>query len=404
MLIGFNRENTYVTAITLPSSVLISFVGSVPLCILTLTGFHQKFGSAKTDDQITSLYTWNDGSLWILRCFGTLSVTLLAFYSYQIIKDHSITQKTADVFNELLRDRDLSEKSAASCEDQEQYQEQVGKGQEIRRSEGPQRDVEMVRQRTPNRNTSDNVSNTGVISNFEVLGTDDSAASLSIDARMLLLHLTSDELEQLLASSLLSTSLSPSSLSSSSVVKIMHRHSLFAVIGGSVTLLFMLAVCIVDAICAMGGFSTLLLSLSLLLLAFIIYQFLRAMAFSEILDKVSHCVWTAEILLSYARVVLQEVKNPDHSVATELDKQGIVISESDRSVTEDMSQLLLRRKYISQGYSQVNTADSINEDGHASCQHRQSFTSCSVYFFAAMYLLLIIISSTILWKDIVNIR
>jgi len=40
-LVGLNRENAYVTAITLPSSVLVTFVGAIPLCMLTLTGFHQ---------------------------------------------------------------------------------------------------------------------------------------------------------------------------------------------------------------------------------------------------------------------------------------------------------------------------------------------------------------------------
>eukprot|EP01035_Chromulina_nebulosa_P027131 gene27131-35639_t len=365
---GLNRENTYVTAITLPSSVLISFFGSVPLCILTLTGFHQQFpanGSAKEDDQITSLYTWNDGSLWILRCFGTLSVTVLAFYSYQIIKDHSITQSIADKINNLLRERELAHSAAVSCEDQ-------GKGGdlEVRRSEEIQADVELVQFSDARTDTIHD--SAGIASDGAIRSSEDST-SLSIDTRMLLLHLTSEELAQLVSPPL------PSS-TRTAVLTGIHRQSMFTVIVGSLTLAFMLVVCALDAVYAMGGFSTLLLSLSLLLLAFIIYEFLRAMAFSEILEKIIHCNWTEDILQSYARIVLEEFNVVD------LIKDGAILSESDISASievsaETMSTLLLPKQSMYEGYLQVNTADgsNSNEDSKALPRQRPKFHGAQAF-------------------------
>mmetsp|Transcript_32482 Transcript_32482/g.44524 ORF Transcript_32482/g.44524 Transcript_32482/m.44524 type:complete len:595 (-) Transcript_32482:20-1804(-) len=266
---GLNRENAYVTAITLPSSVLVSFFGAIPLCMLTLTGFQQIQHSSgpHTDDHISSLYKWNDSSLWTLRCFGTLAVTLLAAYSYLVIKNHSITQLVANKLNEIVReDEKLNPLNAEAVAMQE----------------------------------------IGV--NSRRVGTLKPADEGS---RMLLLHFSMSELQQLVESSSSMTSLLIRLLS-------MYRRTVFATTTSAMAAVLMLAVCCVDAIYAQGSFSTLLLALSLLSLAYSLYEALRVVALLEVQRSLQDGCWTALQLCTLVKVVMEDFKERGCSVSEDL--------------------------------------------------------------------------------------
>jgi Na+/melibiose symporter-like transporter len=68
---------------------------------LTLSGFKQE--SDVDDDYITSQYTWNDSSLWILRTMGCPIVLLCACLSYYILRNYPISKDIANQINDAVK-------------------------------------------------------------------------------------------------------------------------------------------------------------------------------------------------------------------------------------------------------------------------------------------------------------
>ena len=78
-----------------PSSLIVLFIGSIPVAILFASGFVSGTNTP-TDDQVVSEFVWNDGILWELRVFTTLLVAVLAIASFFVIRKHPLTVKVMD--------------------------------------------------------------------------------------------------------------------------------------------------------------------------------------------------------------------------------------------------------------------------------------------------------------------
>ena len=358
------------TAITLPSSVLVSFLGSIPLCILTLTGFHQRLQGGevgeegeKSDDRISSLYQWNERSLWTLRCFGTLSVTLLALYSYQVIRNYSVTQSVADGLNKILLQKD--EEPLQLPADKEEA--------------GPLDESLHIELLTKIADYSESDSSSSM------------SVSLSESTRMLLLHLSSSELKEILSF----RAHSSAAIFTLQYLTSLHARTVSAMLGGLLTIAVMVTVCVIDAFLANGSFSTMLLSLSLLLMAFSLYELLRSWAVSEICNKIRTQEWTSGQFISYVVIVCYEFDAHCTSVREKLEADGIVPEDNLNDAGTRTS--LFKGKYDSY---EVLTGKNGKDRDIESVAYKFCRRGGSYYAVALAYSILLTVSFLILWRDI----
>lgn len=84
---------------------------ALPLSALNLTGFTQNIVD---DDNLNGMYSWNTGSLWVLRISGTLLVAAIAMASYYLIQKYPLTQKVADQMNAAVQKREEGKREADS--------------------------------------------------------------------------------------------------------------------------------------------------------------------------------------------------------------------------------------------------------------------------------------------------
>ena len=61
---GLNRENTYCTAVTVPTNILVTVITAIPASALSLSGFEQ---NSVDDDNQNGMYSWTPATVWILR-------------------------------------------------------------------------------------------------------------------------------------------------------------------------------------------------------------------------------------------------------------------------------------------------------------------------------------------------
>jgi len=164
------------------------------------------------------------------------------------------------------------------------------------------------------------------------------------DSRMLLLHFSMSELKQLEESSSSMTALLARLIS-------MHNRTIFATVTSGVAAVLMLIVCCVDAIYAQGSFSTLLLALSLLLLAYSLYEVLRVVALVEVQRRLKAGCWTVLQLSTLFKVVMQDFEERGSSVFDDLKRvagdESEVENESSNAFT-----LICPVQY--RGYREVN--------------------------------------------------
>ncbi len=95
----------YLTANGIPTSILGSFIGAVPVVILTLSGFHSK---SADDDNLSDMYSYDSTSLWILRISTSFVVAVLVFGAYLFIRNYPLTQKVCDQMTKVVKRREAT--------------------------------------------------------------------------------------------------------------------------------------------------------------------------------------------------------------------------------------------------------------------------------------------------------
>ena len=111
--VGLNRENTYYTAITVPASILVQVISNIPVAALSLSGFQQ---NSVDDDNLTGMYSWTTGSLWVLRICTGVVTPIIAGFSYYLVARYPLSQKISDQINDAIRRKEEKKAAAATAE------------------------------------------------------------------------------------------------------------------------------------------------------------------------------------------------------------------------------------------------------------------------------------------------
>lgn len=109
--VGLNRQNTYYTAITVPTSIVVAVICAIPVAALNLSGFKQ---NAVSDDNLSNVYSWSTGSLWVLRICCGIVTPVIAALSYYLVAKYPLSQKISDQINDAVRRKE--EKAAGNSE------------------------------------------------------------------------------------------------------------------------------------------------------------------------------------------------------------------------------------------------------------------------------------------------
>lgn len=267
---GLNRENMYVTALIIPSNIIIQFISALPICGLSLTGFKTINDDDTIDDDVIDMhYEWNDSSLWICRVFGSAFICIIAALSFYILHDYGLTASISNQINDVVKIR-AAEKAEAE-----------GQNDAI-----------------------------------------DSAVSVSVDGyvlkdsdKQLLLHLSVSELFYV-------SRVAVSSKSSLDVMSRVSRLNNISAIGAALTWFTLLTALVVD-ILNLSIFSTAVIAMVLLLSFFILYEYFRSLAISTL------ATWEVAKLRYAASMVFEEFSLKQSTLLDMLKKANIDIDEED---------------------------------------------------------------------------
>mmetsp|Transcript_25061 Transcript_25061/g.34425 ORF Transcript_25061/g.34425 Transcript_25061/m.34425 type:complete len:723 (-) Transcript_25061:146-2314(-) len=296
---GLNRENTYLTAITLPPSVLVAVLTVVPLSALNLTGFSQNLVD---DDKISGLYTWNNSSLWVLRVSGTLLVAVIAMASYYLIQKYPLTQKVADQMNAAVQKREEGKKEGDA---------EGGK-------------VEMTNFGIGGRPSEGEVS--GASKDLDVKQLEEKV----MEDRLMLLHLSLEEIQRVATGASKGSAVNPGLLT-------VYRYTLASMVLSGITSAMLLAAFFVDASLGGAHFCTLLLALFLLVGSLLIYEAMRQRAILGLFE------WPASKIKDVAQAVTDDFSNYHETLKEKLQRGAIEVEEpvgaADSDATGDQKQL-----------------------------------------------------------------
>jgi hypothetical protein len=112
----------FLTAVNLPSSVVVSFLSAIPIVVIAFTGFKQV--DDVDDDNIDGLFEFTDSTLWALRVLGPLLMSILATLSYWNLRKYALTSPIARSMNDIVHsrvdvreDNTIESESVAECEE-----------------------------------------------------------------------------------------------------------------------------------------------------------------------------------------------------------------------------------------------------------------------------------------------
>lgn len=309
-LTGLNRENMYITAFAIPSNVLQQFIAAMPVITLTFFGFVTITDASQDDDEIDEHYNWTKASLWVCRVYSSFAIFGIAFASYWVLRDYGITASVADQINEVVNRRAL--------EKQKREEEFPAKS-----SDGADAD-----------------------SQLETAGADGSASDDTTEhERQLVLHLSVAELYHV-----------HKAISGSSLAYI-SQLNIYGALTAVLTALCLLMALVTD-LSRRNLYSTALIAVTLLVCFYILYEYLRYLAISELctwddarLKKVCHAVFSEfarqqESLkekLKIARIVVNDYEEKD---ASEAHGPGRSMSDVIESVTQPRPSLLNREDTV----------------------------------------------------------
>lgn len=97
---GLSRENLYLTAITVPTAIIISFLTAVPIILMTAAGYYQDVDD--DSDDISVSFHAPPASVWVLRVFGPLALFFLGMAAYFLLKDYELSTEVAQQMSENI--------------------------------------------------------------------------------------------------------------------------------------------------------------------------------------------------------------------------------------------------------------------------------------------------------------
>ena len=265
----------YISAIFIPSNILSKFLSQIPIVAITLIGFSTN--DDVDDDEVSSKYSWTEGSVWAIRVFSSFFIVLFAGICYVVMRDYPLNTKVVNQMSEIIDKREAVKKAkienAAEIEDN------------LKDIKSPLTESVIV--------DSTKTASTKTLSMYVGdAGKDDH------DNKQLLLHLSKAELYRILSpapSSSVFRSTSVRGLQSVFFVVVLSLLCSLLVMGLLITAL------VVDSQRLDGLFSTLLMYLVLLMTFLIAYELFRVVALSSLYS------WSHDLLQTRVKVLYDEI-------------------------------------------------------------------------------------------------
>ena len=272
----------FLTAQGIPSSIIASFISTIPIVILTLSGFKS---NDVDDDNLHDLYTWNSSSLWILRISSSFVAAFIAFCAFYVIRKYPLTQKVCDKINAVVKNREMMRETG---------------------------DLELRNAGMPANSSNAEIPSTSVDTvSSSVLDLLEDDVPLTSDEREALLHLSAAELYRVYAA-IDSTVYRPEQ--GVLLIKTLLKYGFsFAIF----TIVIMIIALIFNMVYLDGLFSTLIIYFVLLVAFYAFYEIFRYTTVRQFLN------WDQKELKLKARKVYREFTKKGDNIAVMLAREGI---------------------------------------------------------------------------------
>lgn len=90
----------YLTAINLPTLVISTLLGAIPVILISFTGYKEHTDEVD-DDNIDELYDKTSGTLWMLRIVGSLLCCVLALVAFEVMRNYALNDKIVEQMNDV---------------------------------------------------------------------------------------------------------------------------------------------------------------------------------------------------------------------------------------------------------------------------------------------------------------
>jgi hypothetical protein len=254
----------YFVALTLPTTILSTFIGGIPAMIIMFCGYSED--TDVDDDEIDQKYDWTKSTLWLLRISGSFAFSFLAFLAFLILRRYSLTSDVAQQMNAVNKRRE-EERRQEEFEDRalaDLNEDGTGKKDE---SEKNPLQVSLLE--------SDQLKH----------GNSDSSHDSSSALRYLFLHLSAEELYFMTS---FSTSPGAPPADNSSIALSLQNFYLIQFLNSTMLTLGILAATCVVVVIAVdistqdGALSTLFINVLMILIFFVLYSFFRYRSIKKI--------------------------------------------------------------------------------------------------------------------------
>ncbi len=251
----------YLSAIFIPSNILSKFLSQIPIVAITLIGFSTN--DDVDDDEVSSKYSWTEGSVWAIRVFSSFFIVLFAGICYVVMRDYPLNTKVVNQMSEIIDEREV-DNNLGSTQDGS---------------------VETIQSPLVE---SDSVT-------VPLLKGDD---ELDDSNRQLLLHLSTSELLKVRLSD-----------APKSVIRSVVMTTVCSLLGSFVGFGLLIAALVIDSQRLDGIFATLLMYLVLLICFLIAYELFRIVA----IHRISY--WSEDELRRNVRIVSDELNTNKKKMA-----------------------------------------------------------------------------------------
>ena len=95
----------FLTSLNMPSDILRTVIVVIPVICLYFTGFNE---STSEDDRIESLYDWNETTLWVLRSLGAASIIIFPILMYFNISYYPLNAKVSGAIARHNREKEIN--------------------------------------------------------------------------------------------------------------------------------------------------------------------------------------------------------------------------------------------------------------------------------------------------------
>lgn len=345
MITGLNRQNTYYTAITVPAAILVAVFTAIPLSALTLSGFEENNVS---DDNIDGIYTWTNGSVWVLRVCCGIVTPLVAALSYYLVAKYPLSQRVSDQINEAVNRRAEKE---ASMKDNESADEISDDSNAIG---GEPTEAELAA--------------------FKITGSEDDAKLVKEQihaARQVVLHLSVEEIHR--------TANGPLGSDGRNLgLQSVSNYNLTSAILSGLTSLMLAVTFFYDSTGGNSQFATVLLAIFILMISLFTYEFLRRDAIVQM------GTWSSDKLKAVTSAMYQDFSTYHETLKEKLQRGAIDTSEEGAGDGDD------DKKKLSNRLSLFQPINDVKEDERASATNVGGVTPTRGYkrIFSAVLLML----------------